>query len=469
MTYFTRASARLAVFGATALCVAGCGGGGSTSASGLLPGAPVLNSNVLAMQRKLVKHIVVIYQENRTFDNMFNGYPGADSAQYGEVHTGQIIHLQPISLAVGYNIGHKGKDYFTAYNKGLMNGFDLVAAGNVGSAHGYVLVPPFPEYAFVPPAENKPYWLMASQFTLADRNFSSNLDSSFVSHQYLIRGQANSAVDNPGGVPWGCDTPGGALVPTLLASQKYGPSESPCFDGPTLADELNAKGLSWTYYAPQVLQVGQPNYNFGGVWSAYGAIRHIRYSHQWGNGIVGSSGTVHWPETDVLRDVPAGKLADITWITPKLENSDHPSCFTTWGPDWVAAIVNTIGQSKFWPDTAIIVQWDDSGGWYDHVAPPQVDYDGLGFRTGMMMISPYAKHGYISHVQFETGSILKFMEDTFGLDQLAAADTRANDYFDMFDFTQKPRKFTPIPVPPNMGPGFFLRQQPQSYDPPDNE
>src|SRR5580692_10824745 len=148
MTYFTRASATLALVGATALCVTGCGGGSNSSAGGLLPGNPVLNSNALAMQRKLIKHIVVIYQENRTFDNMFNGYPGADSAQYGEVHTGQVIHLQPISLAVGYNIGHKGKDYFTAYNKGLMNGFDLVAAGNVGSAHGYVLVPPFPEYAF---------------------------------------------------------------------------------------------------------------------------------------------------------------------------------------------------------------------------------------------------------------------------------------------------------------------------------
>jgi phospholipase C len=455
-----------------AVGLAGCGGGGSTSATGILPPGGNTgggSSGPIASERRLIKHIVVIYQENRTFDNMFNGYPGADTAQYGTVHTGQVIPLQQISLSLGYNIAHKGKDYFTSYNKGAMNGFDLVAAGNVGSAHGYVLVPPFPEYAYVPPAENKPYWLMASQYTLADRNFASNLDSSFVSHQYLIRGQANSAVDNPGGVPWGCDTPPGEdIVPTLLANQKYGPFESPCFDGITIGDELDAKGLTWTYYAPEVVQQNAPNYNFGEVWSAYGAIRHIRYSKHWGQVPVGTGGAVHWPETDILKDVPAGKLADVTWITPKLENSDHPSCFTTNGPSWVASIVNTIGQSQYWKDTAIIVEWDDSGGWYDHVAPPQLDFDGLGFRTGMMMLSPYAKHGYISHVQYETGSILKFMEDTFGLASMAPADTRANDYFDMFDFTQTPRPFTPIPAP--LPPSFFLNQQPaNSYDPPDNE
>lgn len=447
--------------------LAGCSGS-STSASGVLPSGSLPSANQLALMRQKIKHIVVIYQENRTFDNMFNGYPGADTVQQGTIHTGQVVPLQQVSLAVGYNIGHKGKDFFTAVDKGKMDGFDLVAAGNVGSAHGYVLVPPNPEYAIVPPAENKPYWIMASQYALSDRTFASNIDSSFVSHQYLIRGQANSAVDNPGGVPWGCDTPGGALVPTLLANQKYGPGISPCFDGPTIGDELDAKGLSWNYYAPQVLQQGAPGYNFGGVWSAYGAIKHMRYSSHWGT-------NVHWPETDILKAIPAGNLASLTYITPKLQNSDHPSCFTLNGPSWVSAIVNAIGNSQFWNSTAIIVEWDDSGGWYDHVLPPALDYDGVGFRIPMILISPYAKHGYVSHTQHETASILKFAEDTFGLPQLAPSDTRAVDFLDMFDFTQQPSQFHTIPAPLPAGCTYktlsecFINQPAASVDPPDNE
>jgi phospholipase C len=328
----------LAAFGGISAC-----GGSSTSPGAILPARPP-NSNTLALERKLIKHVVIITQENRSFDNMFQGYPNADSSSVGTIHTGQVIPLQQVSLAQGYNIAHKGKDFFTAYNKGKLDSFDLVAAGNVGNAHGYILVPPNPEYAYVPPVENKPYWLMAANNALADRMFQSNIDASFVAHQYLIRANASGAVDNPQGVPWGCDAPAGNTVSTLLANQKYGPPISPCFDAPTLADELEAKGRTWAYYAPQVVQESQPGFDYGSVWSAYGAISHIRHSSRWGT-------NVRWPETAILTDVPKGVLADVTWVTPKLMNSDHPSCFTTNGPSWVADIVNTIGQSKFWPDT----------------------------------------------------------------------------------------------------------------------
>ena len=437
--------------------LAGCGAGASLAAAPSVA-APGSSGDAVAMEKKLIKHIVIIVQENRSFDNMFNGYPGADTSQVGTIHTGQIIPLQQISLKVGFNIAHKGKDFFTSYDKGKLDGFDLVAAGNVGNAHGYILVPPDPEYAYVPPAENKPYWLMASQNSLADRMFQSNIDASFVAHQYLIRGQANSAVDNPQGIPWGCDAPPGNTVSILLANQKYGGTESPCFDGPTLADELGEKGLSWHYYAPQVVQEGQPGFDYGSVWSGYGAIRHIRYSRHWGT-------NVKWPETSILTDVPAGELADVTWVTPKLANSDHPSCFTTNGPSWVSAVVNAVGNSKFWKDTAIIVTWDDAGNWYDHVSPPQLDYDGLGFRVPLIMISPYSRGGSISHVQYETGSELRFIETVFGLHTLAASDARANDLTDMFDFTQAPKPFHTIPAP--LPASYFIKQLPQ-YDPPDD-
>ena len=101
------------------------------------------------------------------------------------------------------------------------------------------------------------------------------------------------------------------------------------------------------------------------------------------------------------------------------------NCGGGYGPSWVAALVNTVGKSRYWNSTAIFVQWDDWGGLYDHVPPPFEDYDGLGFRVPLLVISPYAKPNYVSHVQYETASVLHFAEDLFGLGRLAAADRRA--------------------------------------------
>ncbi|HTA37700.1 MAG TPA: alkaline phosphatase family protein, partial [Candidatus Acidoferrales bacterium] len=107
--------------------------------------------------------------------------------------------------------------------------------------------------------------------------------------------------------------------------------------------------------------------------------------------------------------------------------------------------------------TAIFVIWDDWGGLYDHVPPPFVDYDGLGFRVPLLVISPYARRGHVSHVQYESTSILKFTEDTFGLGRLGVADARANSpASDCFDFTQPLLEFIPIEAP--KGPGFFMHQ-----------
>jgi phospholipase C len=124
-----------------------------------------------------------------------------------------------------------------------------------------------------------------------------------------------------------------------------------------------------------------------------------------------------------------------------LVDSDHPASGSTSGPDWVASIVNAIGTSSFWESTAIVF-WDDWGGWYDHVPPPQVGPGGLGFRTPALVISPYAKRGYVSHVQYETGSVDRLIEGVFRLKTLAAADARANDLDDCFDFAQAPRAFS---------------------------
>ena len=113
-------------------------------------------------------------------------------------------------------------------------------------------------------------------------------------------------------------------------------------------------------------------------------MRHIYYGPDWTKDVIS-------PNWNFITDVRAGKLANFTWITPVCDDSDHVNCPGGYGPSWVAALVNTVGKSKFWDSTAIFVQWDDWGGTYDHVPPPYEDYDGLGFRVPLLVISPYAK------------------------------------------------------------------------------
>ncbi|MFZ0682548.1 MAG: alkaline phosphatase family protein, partial [Candidatus Cybelea sp.] len=160
--------------------------------------------------------------------------------------------------------------------------------------------------------------------------------------------------------------------------------------------------------------------------------------------------------------------ANFTWITPVCDDSDHTNCPDDYGPSWVSALVNTVGKSKFWNSTAIFIQWDDWGGLYDPVAPEYKDRDSLGFRVPLIMLSPYVKHDHVSHVHYETASVLRFAEDLYGLGQLAKADARANSPAgDCFDFSQKPAKFVPIKAP--LPPKFFMRQYPDDDLIPDSE
>jgi phospholipase C len=146
----------------------------------------------------------------------------------------------------------------------------------------------------------------------------------------------------------------------------------------------------------------------------------------------------------VLTDIAHGELAQVTWIVPDLENSDHPGSGTVDGPDWVASIVNAIGQSQFWNSTAIFVTWDDWGGWYDHVLPPRIDEMGFGFRVPLLVVSPWAKHGYVSHEVHEASGFIRFIEYDFNLGSLGQRDENADYFADCFDLTQPSEPFVPI-------------------------
>jgi phospholipase C len=406
-----------------------------------------------------IDHVIYIVQENRSFDNLFQGYPGADTVASGKDSFGKTIELKPVSLAAYYIIDHSARAMFTACNGTAklpgthcrMNGFNLEDAANGPKRIAH------PMYVYVPHNESKPYFDMAREWVLADKMFQSQLDESFVAHQYVIAAQAESSVDLPL-AQWGCEGGSGDAVATITPDRKPGGYIRPCYDYQTLADELNRAGLSWRFYAGTY---GFRSNGDGGEWSAYQAVRHIYYSRYWRRNVI----TPNWK---FITDVRAGKLASFTWITPVCDASDHVNCPGGYGPSWVAALVNTVGKSKFWNSTAIFVQWDDWGGLYDHVPPPYKDYDGLGFRVPLLVISPYAKPDYVSHVQYETASALRFAEDLFGLGQLAAADKRATSpAADCFDFTAKPRAFQKIDAP--LPPRFFMKNRPANYFAPDYE
>jgi phospholipase C len=405
-----------------------------------------------------ITHVVYIVQENRSFDNLFQGYPGADTVSSGKDSKGETLRLKPVSLAYQYEIDHSDSAMFAACDgTGELPGTDCRMDGfdREGASGG----PPdieHPMYVYVPHKDSKPYFDMAHEWVLADRMFQSQLDDSFVAHQYVIAAQAASAVDLPFSL-WGCG--GGRLnfVSTITRQRTHGADEKPCFNYQTLGDELDRANLSWRFYTSRF---GSPSSGGGNWWSGYQAVKHIYRGPDWKKDVIA-------PQKQFLTDVPAGKLANFTWITPLCNDSDHVDCGGGYGPSWVAALVNAVGRSKFWDSTAIFVQWDDWGGLYDHVAPPYENYDGLGFRVPLLVISPYAKQNYVSHVQYETTSVLRFAEDLFGLGRLAAADKRAaSPAGDCFDFSQKPRAFIRIRAP--KGRGFFLQQK-NDYRAPDYE
>jgi phospholipase C len=427
---------KLSIIAAMALAFAGisagCGGGGGgvsiPSPEGSASPSPPPGT---------IDHIVIIVQENRTVDDLFNGLPGANTVTQGKTSTGGMAPLKPIPLEAPYDLGHSHSDFRVEYDGGAMDGFDLVA---VLPEPGYSPTPDS-AYGYVPHSESAPYFQMAERYAFADEMFQTNQGPSFPSHQYLIAGtsipQTGSALLDSEDVTkygntgrdGGCDAPPGASVQLIDQSGNESQTTFPCFEHQTLPDLLDAHSVAWKYYTPK------PYY----IWSGVDAIQHLRYGPDWVN--------VVSPETQILTDINKGRLPSVSWVVPTADNSDHSGQQTNTGPSWVASIVNAVGQSPYWNTTAIFVTWDDWGGWYDHVRPQIFNSYELGLRVPLIVISPYARSGFVSHKQHEFGSILKFVEERFSLGSLGYTDARADDLGDCFDFSQPPLPFVTINAP----------------------
>ncbi len=444
--------------------LAACSSPGTDAASGRAPLPAVRPAGGSASQ--YITNVIVVIQENRSLDNLFAGYPGANAPLSGCALPGsgsnrmrglravmRVVHratssgsCPPGDVSVNLHqdtfennpdIEHDWGSSMTEWNNGNMDGFS-----KYGTKEGQ-----YAAYTYIEHSQITPYWTMAQDYVLADEMFPTEFGGSFTAHLTLVAGTddiklpSEAEVNFPSHAPDDCDSPPGTKS-SYLSESPYrevhlfkGPF--PCFDQfNTMAEVLDGAGISWKFYATKHLDAG--------FWEPYEAIRYTRYGPDWNTKIIA-------PQTIFLTDAENGNLASVSWVTPSKPDSDHPAQHSDQGPSWVASIVNAVGESAYWPTSAIIILWDDWGGFYDNAPPPQLDYRGLGIRVPCLIISPYAKQGYVDSTQYEYGSILRFIEEVYGLpagsigpESEGYTDARAASLDDAFDFTQQPRKFTAI-------------------------
>ncbi len=437
------------------------------------------------------QHIVLIVQENRTPDNLFHELcaPPFGSAatcsttpgpgQY-DIQTANwldktsstgVTQPAPASVISLFDLGHAHANFQAMCDPNSAGTCQMDGAGT-NTCIG--ICPPKPEYQYVANTTGvlNPYLTLATQFGWANYMFQTNQGGSFPAHEILFGGtSAPSAADDAAGIfvtnnaindQAGCAAVANTMVqllyPTGATEQIY-----PCFEHSTVSDVLP---ISWKYYS-----VGA-----NWIWTAPNAIQHICQSTGPGGQCTGAqwAQNVDLNPADVLRDITSCNLASMVWVTPTPPNSDHPLWSFGGGPAWVASIFNAIANScGYWQNTAILITWDDWGGWYDHEPPtilpqPQGDYQ-YGFRVPFIFVSAYTPVQYIDNTRHDFGSILRFIENNFGIQEgvLNFADARSSDDLSGFyNLSAPPRAASSVKAP--LSAQYFLNQKTPS-EPPDTD
>lgn len=357
-----------------------------------------------------IQHVIVIVQQNRSFDNLFAGFPNADAPTTGLESTGKRVRLRQISLKQA-TCGPRKFD--VAYDGGKMDGWNLINAND-----------PLCPYTRVDRSEVRPYWEPASHYALADHMFESTHWGDFTNQLYLIAGTTKLGpqtldVLDPSNFPWTCAAPPGTRTSVLKRGHVLDKGPFPCFTQfPTIANLLDTASVPWKCY-------------FGGksgrglITCPFSAIQFVFEGSD-------SNLDLSEPASNIFSDLKDKKLADVSWVFSPLKDSDASGY--SGGPKWVSSIIAATKKSAYWAHSAIIVVWDDAGDgtFYDNVPPPQISEMGLGFRVPLLVVSPYAKRGYVSHTDYQFGSILKFIEQNWGLGSLGATDKRSKSIADMF-------------------------------------
>jgi len=402
-----------------------------------------------------INHIVYIIQENITFDHYFGTYPGADgipgdlklALRPGDKPEVAPFHLNKTSLP--HDLNHSWQAALEAYDGGKMDGFlwaewpralryywqgevpdinpgEVQPVSGLSEAGAPLFDPntrdgqlsgkkPKSAPAGRPPDwvlntvsyydyhEIPNYWEYARRYTLCDRFFSSLTGPSEPNHLYTVAAQSGGLVNNPG--------------PAI--AHKDG-----VYNFKTAAELLDSNGITWKYYDEK------PNPRLHSLWNPLPGFKNFSPDSALMKNVVSLA--------DFFTDIKNARLPSVCWIVPTGPDSEHPPWDSARGMWHVTGLVNAIMNSPYWKDTAIIITWDDFGGFYDHVAPPKVDRYGYGFRVPALVISPYARAGFVDHTQFDFTSPLKLIETRFNLPALTDRDRAANDMLSCFDFKQQP-------------------------------
>ena len=358
------------------------------AASWLLPIGDWAKAHETQATNSPIKHVIVIMMENRSFDNLFGRFPGVNGAM--EPHAsnpleGDNDHTSPAALAA---IDGGKMDEFLPRGSVQYNQNDLPN-----------------------------YYAYAHQFGISDNFFTDVPTNSTPNHIAMIAAQSAGVFD--GSSNTGCpSTANSLLYSRQLANGNYYWS-FPCYNVASMPDELSKNGISWKYYS------SAPN------WDAPSLIQSIS----------GSPNDIH-AANQFNADIASNNLSTVSFVTPVPAASDHPPAQEQTAQNYVTKTINAIMQSQYWSDSAIFLTWDDWGGFYDHVSPPVVDNLGLGPRVPLIVISPFAKQGYISSTLGEFASFDKFIEWNWSLPSLGARDSLAkiSDLTDFFDFNQPPQQ-----------------------------
>jgi len=408
----------------------------------------VLNAqDATSSDRIPINHFIYIIQENHSFDNYFGTYPGANGippdTKLADKPNGPRIY-GPFHLSgsnIPLDLAHSWQSARTAWNHGAMDGFvwaewpealayywgtKPVPTPEADKVQG-ITVEPTPTPPSQPPPGPPPswvlntlsymdytqipnYWEYARKFTLCDYFFSSLMGPSQPNHLYAVAAQSGGLVFNPPGAPGTGEEPG-------------------TYTFETMCDLLESANVSWKFYDGWLSTSGEAEPQVHTVWNPLPAFEqfkknpalmaHLVYTRQF------------------FADLQSKSFPQVCWLVPSLPESEHPPEDVTVGMQYVTGIINAVMQSSYWNDCAIIVVWDDYGGFYDHVRPEHVDRYGFGPRVPCLVISPYAKPGKIIHTRFDLTSPLKLIEKKFGLKSLTDRDADSHDMLDCFDFDQQ--------------------------------
>ena len=412
-----------------------------------------------------IQHLIFIVQENHSFDNYFGTYLGANGitldtaipidpnqTSLGYVRPYHLNVTQPIMIwgdelppgvadpddlptsdSTSFHVGNESVEDLPhswlvahrAYDNGKMDGF-IAAEGSIVTM-GYYDRSDIPYY-----------WDYADQYVLDDNFFSSMMGPSFPNHIYIASGTNGPVTKLP---PVCLQNPckwiqNGRIIDDPPSDYDW---QGLSLDWSTLAEELSNANVPWTWYT------GKANPLKPDVWDVLPLFTYFQ-NHP-------DQLDEHVRNTQAfVNAVQNGQLSTVSWIFPGgwvpptypavckgQSTSEHPPARSDCGMDYVSYLVNQVMQSQYWQSSAIIITWDDYGGFYDHVPPPQVDADGLGFRVPALVISPWAKHGFIDHTQYELASMLRLAEESFNLPTLGVRDLKTNDMMNSFDFNQAPQ------------------------------